>query len=316
MDIVFFGSDNFAVPPLKALIASNHRIFCVVTQPDRKRDRGLHIIGTPVKSIALNSSLKIYQPAQVNSGDSLRFLKELSPDLFVVIAYGQILSREVLEIPKIFSINVHGSLLPKYRGAAPINWALINGDKLTGITIIKMTEMMDAGPIILKEGLEIEDSDDAITLEEKLSQKAPALLIDSLKLIENKKHSLKEQDKLEISFAPRLKKNDGLIDWGAGAEDIYNLIRGCLGWPGAFTHYKGRLLKVHKARVVGTSGDWDTKTPGEIMQVLRDGIVVATGNGSLIIEELQMEGKKKMKVEEFIAGHKISKGEILNKNVN
>lgn len=313
MNIVFFGSDNFAVPSLRALLTSAHKISCVVTQPDRKKDRALRLQATPVKRLAYASGIEIYQPEAANAGESIEFLRKLSPDLFIVISYGQILSQEILSIPKIFAINVHASSLPSYRGAAPINWAIINGERISGVTIIKMTKKMDAGPIILQEAAEIRDEDTAITLEEKLSKRAAELLIDSLKAIGNKTYSLTEQDEGKVSFAPKLKKEDGLINWKKSAQDINNLIRGCLGWPGAFTYYKGKLLKIYKAKVCSQVRRFESSNLGEIVDVSKEGITVATGRDNLAIEELQIEGKRMMKAEEFIAGHKISVGEILGK---
>lgn len=315
MNIVFFGSSQFAVPSLTALITEGYKISCVVTQPDRKKGRGFHLAGTPVKTLSNKTGIKIYQPEAVNASESIKLLKGLNPDLFIVVSYGQILSQEILKIPKIFAINAHASNLPKYRGAAPINWAIINGEKTTGVTIIKMSEKMDAGPIILQKTVEIKDEDTAITLEEKLSQKAAGLLIDSLKSIENKTYDLTVQDDDKVSFAPKLKKEYGLINWGKPAQDINNLIRGCLSWPGAFTHYNGKLLKIYKAKISSQVPRLPGSSFGEIINISQEGITVATGQDSLIIEELQIEGKKRMEVEEFIAGHKICVGEALGKKI-
>jgi len=317
MNIVFFGSSNFAVPSLKALITSGRKVSCVVTQPDRQKGRGLSLGSTEIKRVALEFGLRLYQPQKVNTPEATEFLKDLSPDLFVVIAYGQILAPEILKIPKILPLNVHGSLLPKYRGAAPINWAIIKGEKATGISIIKMVREMDAGPIIFQEEADINEDDTAITLEGKLSRLAQGLLPGVIKNIELKNYKLITQDEGKVSFASRLKKEDGLIPWGKSAQDIYNLIRGCLGWPGALTYYKGKLLKIYKAkvssRVLGFLSSQVRRLPGEIINVSKEGIVVATGEDSLVIEELQMEGKRRMKAEEFIAGHKICIGEVLKR---
>jgi len=211
------------------------------------------------------------------------------------------------------SINVHASLLPKYRGAAPINWAIMNGEKTTGITIIKMTEKMDAGQIILNNSTDIKDEDTSITLEDKLSQMAAELLINALEFIENNNYRLIPQDEQEVSFAPKLKKEDGLINWNKPAGEIDNLVRGVLSWPGAFTYYNGKLLKIYKTKVTGLAGQPPSASPGEIVEVSKNGIYVITGKDNLIIQELQMEGKRRMTVEEFIAGHKIRLGEILGK---
>jgi len=313
MNIVFFGSSNFAVPSLIALIKSGHNIPCVVTQPDRQKGRGLPLTATAVKKAAQESRLNIYEPQKINTSEAAGFLKGFGADLFVVISYGQILSREILEIPKTFSINAHASLLPKYRGAAPINRALINGERTTGVTLMKMTEKMDAGPIILQKNAEIDDEADYLTLEAKLSQVAAELLVDSLKPIEKGNYKLRDQDEGSVSFAPKLKKEDGCIDWDKPAADIYNLIRGCVSWPGAFTYYQGKLLKIYKAGVSLQVSKFASSVPGEILEASKEGIVVSTGRGNISIKELQIAGKRRMRAEEFISGHKISAGEVLIK---
>lgn len=313
MNIIFFGSDNFAVPSLKSLLDRQHKISCVVTQPDKKKGRHFLLSSTAIKTIAQQQGLKIYQPDNINHRQAISFLKRLDADLFVVVAYGQIFSQQALDIPKIFSLNVHASLLPKYRGAAPINWALINGEKVTGITVIKMVKKMDAGAVILQQQTPISDEDTFITLEQKLSQQAAVMLAESLKLVENKNYILREQDEGAATFAPKLKKADGLIDWNKSAQQIKNLIRGCFFWPGAFTYYKDKLLKIYRAFVCQLASLPACQLPGQIIEISKEGILVATTEGSLLIEELQIEGKKRMKAEEFLAGHKVSVGEILGK---
>jgi len=308
MNIVFFGSSQFAVASLRALLNTRHKILCVVTQPDREKGRGLRLEGTPVKTLTKEAGLEIYQPPKINTPSALNFLSNLNPDLFVVIAYGQILSQGILDIPKIFAINAHASILPKYRGAAPINWAIIKGEKSTGVTIIKMTAKMDAGAVIEKKEIEIMEIDTAKTLEEKLSGLAAQLLIDSLEVIENNSYKLVPQDEGQVSFAPKLKKEDGLINWNNEAKEINNLIRGCLEWPGAFTYYKGKLLKIYKATVSPLPV---SPLPGEILEISKEGIAVTTGKDSLVIQELQIEGKKRMRAQEFIAGHRIRIGDRL-----
>ncbi|MBM3255655.1 MAG: methionyl-tRNA formyltransferase, partial [Candidatus Omnitrophica bacterium] len=213
MKIVFFGSSQFALPSLKALIAAGYDIACVVTQPDKEKGRGLELSATKVKTEAKAKKLEVYQPADVNALSSLKFLKSLNPDLFIVIAYGQILSQAILDIPRLLTVNLHASLLPKYRGAAPINWAIIKGEKTSGVTIMKVIRQMDAGPIILQKKLAIEDSDTALTLEEKLSRLGAGALIEALIAVKGNTYKLMPQDNKQASFAPKLKKADGLIDW-------------------------------------------------------------------------------------------------------
>ncbi len=313
MNIIFFGSGEFAVSSLKALLYSQHKILCVVTRPDRKKGRGLHLGATAVKELAGEFRLKVYQPEKINNAQAIKFLKDLKPDLFIVISYGQILSQEVLEIPKIFAINAHASLLPKYRGAAPINWSLINGDTQTGITVIKMTPDMDAGPVMLQKKVDVAEQETALTLTDKLSQAAADSLVEVLPLIENNNYRLQAQDEDKVSFAPKLKKEDGLIDWSRDARGICNLIRGCLVWPGAFTYYKDKLLKIYRAESRRVETHKSRRIYGQIIEVSGEGIIVATGKDDLIIEELQIEGKRRMGAQEFIRGHKLSTGEIFAK---
>ncbi len=315
MNIVFLASAQFAVPSLKILLSTNHRISSVLTQPDKQKGRGLSMAGTPIKNIALEEGLKLYQPVDINAPESVKILKELNPDLLVVIAYGQILSQEVLNIPRIFAVNLHGSILPRYRGAAPINWAIINGDSTTGVTIIKMVRQMDAGPIILQKEVAIADADTSLSLEDRLSDLGSHLLLQSLKAIENGNYSLIPQDGRLASLAPKLKKEDGLIKWDKPAQDICNLIRGCVSWPGAFTYCQGKLLKIYKVKVLKLTGLAAGHNCGEIIKVARDGLYVFTGRDILMVEELQIEGKRRMTAEEFISGSKTGAGEILgNKN--
>jgi methionyl-tRNA formyltransferase len=312
MKIVFFGSSEFAVPSLKAILASDHNVAAVVTQPDKQKGRHLHSAGTAIKGVALESGVKICQPANVNDKEAHDFLKGLKADLFIVIAYGQILSRQTLNIPGIFSVNLHASLLPVYRGAAPINWAIIKGENITGITAMKMVEEMDAGPVIMQKEIAIDSDDNADTLEKKLSGMAAGMILPVIACAGMKNCGLAPQDAAKITFAYKLKKEDGLIHWDRPAQDILNLVRGCIRWPGAFTYYKGKLLKVYKAALSGALSCQIRKSPGEIMEVSKNSITVATGKGGLIIEELQIEGKRRMRAGEFIAGHKISVGQVFD----
>ncbi len=313
MKIVFFGSSHFAVPALEVLIKSHSKVCSVVTQPDKKKGRHLHLASTDVKSVASQVGLEVFQPENVNAPDSVEYLKKLSADLFVVVAYGQILSQAILDLPKIFSINIHASLLPKYRGAAPINWAIINGEKSTGLTIIKLVRKMDAGPMLLQKEIPISENDDSVILEDKLHKLGAELLIDAFKEIKKKTYRLTEQDEKKVVMAPKLKKSDGAIDWSKPAVQIHSLVKGCLPWPGAFTHYKGKLLKIYKTemgtRVNGLTG----YQPGEVSSIHKDGLEVMTGDGPLLIRELQLEAGNRMMAKEFVQGHKIKSGERLLK---
>jgi methionyl-tRNA formyltransferase len=312
MRIIFFGSAHFALPSLKGLVDSGQEICCIVTQPDRKKGRGMSFAKTAIKEFAEERGIGLYQPEKINTPESAEFLKKFKPDLFVVIAYGQILSRQLLEIPAIMPLNAHGSLLPLYRGAAPINWAIINGETQTGITIIKMTEKMDAGPMIAIKSEKIKPEDDFISLENRLSLLAAPLLTQTLKAIAAHDYRSTPQDEKKATFAPKLKKENGLIDWDKRAEEVYNLIRGLSGWPGAFTYYDGKMLKILKAGLSRSQSLQIAKSPGEIIAVSKEGIVVATKEGELIIKGLQIEGKREMTAVEFTAGHKIAAGDVLS----
>ena len=298
------------MPSLGALLTTGHKISCVVTQPDRRKGRGLLNSSTDIKAVALSHNLELYQPKGINSPDALKFLQGLDADLFIVVSFGQILSSSVLALPKIFCVNLHASLLPRYRGAAPVNWAIINGDSYTGITIIRMNERMDSGEIIAQKKAAIEDSDTAITLEDRLAAEGSALLLGCLQSIESKNFKLTVQDEGSPTLAPKLKKEDGLINWQVPAKQAVNLIRGTAGWPGTFTYYRGKLLKIYKGKVHSPQSTVHS-LPGEVINVSGEGIEVAMGEGNLIIEELQIEGGRRMNVKEFIAGHDISVGEAL-----
>lgn len=310
MKIIFFGSDQFAVPSLDALVKNKFEVLCVVTQPDRRKGRHLFFSKTAVKLKANDYGLKLFQPQNINSKESISTLKSYLCDLFVVIAYGQILSSELLAIPRVFGINLHASLLPKYRGAAPINWALINSESFTGLSVMKLEDKMDAGPIINQEKIKILKDDNAASLKERLSIKGASLLIKSLEEIKNQKIVLKPQDETKATFARKLRKKDGLITWEKPAGEILNLIKGCFDWPGAYTFYKDKLLKVFKAGILEEPLDPKIK-PGEIIKFSKHGIIVACGSKEIVIQELQLEGKRRMTAEDFLSGHKIIVGEKL-----
>ena len=312
MDIIFFGSSKFAVPSLEALIKGRHKVVCTVTQPDKQKGRHLVFSATDVKNTASQAGLKVFQPENVNSKESIKFLREFNADVFVIVAYGQIFSRELLDLPKIMPLNIHASLLPRYRGAAPINWAIINGERKTGLTIFFVTPKMDAGPVMLKQETEIKESDTSETLEDRLSKQAPQLLNEALEKIDNRQYRLIEQDEDNVVLAPKLKKETGLIDWSNSAQDIRNQVRGLLPWPGAFTYLGAKILKIFKTE---TSIVFAGKKhhPGEIVKADKDGITIACGKGFLRIIELQLEAGRRMSAKDFITGHKIAPFTVLGK---
>lgn len=299
MKIIFFGSSEFAVPVLEAL-KDREEVSLVVTQPDRKKGRYLKKDSTAVKKLAGKIGIEVFQPPDVNAKDSIERLRAIGAELFVVVSFGQILKKEVLDIPKI-PINVHASLLPKYRGAAPINWAIANGEKETGVTIMRMNENMDQGDIILKEAVSIGAAEDAVALSQRLSRKGGEALLRAVDLIKKGAASFEKQIEAKATYAPKLKKEDGLIDWSWDAEEICNRVRAFVPWPGCFTYWDKKVLKIYKAEPHAES---KTAKPGTVLEVARDGILVSAGKGAVMVEELQPESKRRMKAEEFIAGHK------------
>ncbi|MBU1852841.1 MAG: methionyl-tRNA formyltransferase [Candidatus Omnitrophica bacterium] len=304
MKIIFFGSSGFAVPVLDTL-KDREEVVLVVTQPDRKKGRSLKVTSTPVKKLAQNIGIEIFQPDTVNCKDAVEYLKKFNADLFIVVSFGQILRKEVLSIPKLYCLNVHGSLLPKYRGAAPINRAIADGEKETGVTIIKMNEKMDEGDIALKEAVSIDECEDAIMLSGRLSGKGAKLILDSMELIKKNAVNFIKQPNTGATYAPRLKKEDGLIDWKKTADEIYNRIRAFVPWPGCFTYWDKKLIKIYKVSP-DKNFSLDSK-PGTVLKIDKNGILVNTGDGALWILELQLEGKRRMNSEEFVIGHRAMK---------
>lgn len=307
MNIVFFGSSDFAVPSLQAISKSNDRISAVVTAPDQKKGRGLKVSRPPIKEAAASNNIPILQPEDIRGEEFINRLKELKADLFIVAAYGRILTKEILGTPELFSVNLHASLLPKYRGPAPINWALINGERSTGVSIIRMDEFIDTGDIILQEELAIKEDDDALTLAEKLSKRGAGLLVETLRLIKEGKAEFKKQYENASSLAPRLKKATGKLNWQMSAEELHNRVRGLIPWPCAFTNLGQKMFKILKSRVVADNyGDLE---PGTIVALSEeDEIVVQTGGGKLGLLEVQLEGGKRMSSADFIRGHKLKIG--------
>ena len=311
MKIVFFGTSDFAVAAINALSSSKHRILAVVTAMDKRKGRGRKVGLSPVKIFAQDTGLPLLQPEDLRNDRFIQSLKNRQADLFVVCAYGKILTKEVLQIAKSFAINLHASLLPKYRGAAPVNWAIIQGESQTGVTVFKMNEYMDRGEIILQQKTDIAPEDTSISLNEKLSDMGAQALLKAIDLVEKGQAPFIEQDESQVSLAPKLKKEDGLINWKAKSYEIHNRIRGLQPWPGAFTYFENKLLKIWESKVI--EGEKE-KNPGEIIDVdSAKGILVQTGKNLLLITILQLEGKKKMAASEFILGHKIKAGEKLGK---
>ncbi|MBI4681894.1 MAG: methionyl-tRNA formyltransferase [Nitrospirae bacterium] len=302
MRIIFFGTPEFAVLPLRTLLGSGHEVLAVVTQPDRQSGRGRRLKSCPVKEEAQKAGLKILQPKRVRDSEFIKDLKRLDPFIIVVAAYGQILPSEIINLPNMGCVNIHASLLPSYRGAAPINWVIINGEKKTGITTMLMDEGMDTGPILLQKETEISAEDSAGSLSLKLSKIGAALLITTLQGLENGELKATPQTS-EASYAPLLKKDDGLIDWSKSAEELCSFIRGMNPWPGAYSFLEKERIKIFKAVPVEGNGE-----AGIICRSGKDQILIGTGSGMLSILEIQPAGKPVMPVKAYLQGRRIEEG--------
>lgn len=309
MKIIFMGTPEFSVPTLEKIFDSKkYNIELVVTQGDRRRGRGKKVQFPPVKEKAIELGIEVYQPENINSEKAIEKLKEIEPDFIVVVAFGQILKREVLSIPKYGCINVHASLLPKYRGAAPINWCIIEGEEETGITIMEMDEGLDTGDILNKKAIDIKPEDDYLSLHDKLSEMGGELLVETLDMIlDGSVNRIKQDDSLS-NYAPMIFRNTGNIDWNNSARDIVNKVRGLKPWPTAYTSYKDMNMKIHLAQVLDEKPLGEV---GEIVNVSNEGIAVSTKDKTLLIKELQFPNKKKMSVEDYLRGNTIEKGVIL-----
>ena len=310
MRLVFMGTPEPAATVLKALIEAGHEIAAVVTQPDRKKGRGQKLAFSAVKEIALKNNLPVLQPEKVKKNQELvNQLKELSPEIIVVVAYGKILPIEILELPKHGCLNVHASLLPKYRGAAPVQWAILKGEKETGLTIMKLDELLDTGDIILQEKVKIDDTDTTTTLLEKLFARGSNLLLKTLEKIKDGTASLQKQKDKEATFAPLLDKEAGTIDWQKPSLDIDRRIRAMIPWPGASTYFQGKFLKIWQAKPVESTG---SEKPGTITEIVKNqGFVVKTGKGALLVLEVQLAGKNRVSAFQFAIGHDVKIGESL-----
>lgn len=309
MKIVFMGTPEFAIPSLDMLVREGYNVAAVVTQPDKPKGRGNKLSPPPVKIYAMEKNIPVLQPEKVRTGEFAERLRELAPDLFITAAYGRILPADVLSIPPLGCINVHGSLLPKYRGAAPIQWAVINGESKTGITTMYTDVGMDTGDMLLKGEIDISQDMTTGDLHDKLSDLGAEVLKETLKILKEGTLKREKQCEAEATYAPIIKKETGQIDWSKNSKDIHNLVRGTNPWPGAFTEYKGEKMKVWKTEMV--KKDKSGLKPGTICGVGKDGIIVAAGDGLVRILEVQFESCRKMCVEDYLCGHEINEGEIL-----
>ena len=308
MKVVFMGTPDFAVPTLEKIIEAGHEVLAVVTQPDKAKGRGKKVIFSPVKEKAMEHNLPVYQPRRAREPEFIEQMRALNPDVMVVVAFGQILPKDILDIPKYGCINVHASLLPKYRGAAPIQWAVINGDAVSGVTTMQMDVGLDTGDTLLKTEVPLAEDETGGSLFDKLSTLGGELLIETLEKIQaGDIHPEKQDDSQAGEYARTLDKALGNVDFSMSAAAIERLIRGLNPWPSAYTFYNGKTMKLWKAEVVpGTDA-----APGQIVSVDKQSFTVQTGEGGLRILELQLEGKKRMDAGAFLRGCALSAGEML-----
>ncbi len=307
------GTPEFAVPSLSSLITSAHKIITVVTQPDRPRGRSKMPCPSPVKEAAQKFGLRIIQPANVNEESVVKQLKDLSPDCIIVVAFGQFLSSSIIHLPRYQCINIHASLLPKFRGAAPIHWAIMKGETVTGVTSVVMTKKMDAGDMIAQKTTPISPDENAGDLEKRLASLGAKLLVETLDLIETGKATYTKQNEKEVSFAPKLKKEQGLVLWSQETQNIHNLIRGVTPSPGAYTYYQAKNNPQEKKRIIiikthihDTSKMKPSFKPGTLVEIAPCGLHVATLDGFLCITQLQPEGRRAMDAQEYIRGHPLA----------
>lgn len=310
MRIMFMGTPDFAVPSLEALYNKGYDICAVISQPDKPKGRGKKLVSPPVKVAAQNMNSKVYQPEKIKNPDFINMVKDINPEMIVVVAFGQILPKDILDIPSYGCINVHASLLPKLRGAAPINWSIINGDTTTGITSMYMDTGLDTGDMIIKKSIEINEEENAKELHDRLSFLGAETLIDTVELIFEGKAARIKQNHEDATYAPILTKETGKIDWSLDAHSIKNLIRGTYPWPGAYSYYDGNMFKIFVVDVLDENIrnlDW-----GKIHEVNKDCFIVKCGKGYLRVREIQFQNQKRMSVEAYLRGHSIDEGKVLS----
>ena len=310
MNLIFCGTPQFAVPTLERLIAEKFPIQLVITNPDEPRDRGHKVQPSAVKEAALRHGLPIYQPAKLRTEEARNFISQYRPDAIVIVAYGQIVPQWMIDLPPYGCINLHASLLPKYRGAAPIAWAIIRGEKETGVTTMKIDAGMDTGEILLERREPIHDDDTTETLSQRLSVIGADLMVETLRKLERGEIVPRPQDSRFATLAPRLKKEDGLIDWTRPADEIARRVRGLVPWPGAYTSFRDKQLHIWRAEPVPAAGE-AAIAPGTL---LLDGgrLAVACGAGTmLVLHEVQLEGRKRLGARDFVNGARVQSGEKL-----
>ena len=310
MRIVFMGTPEFSVPTLEALIA-HHEVIAVVTQPDKPKGRGKAMAFPPVKETALAHNIPVYQPVKVREEGFVKMLRDMAPDAIVVVAFGQILPESILNIPKYGCINVHASLLPKYRGAAPIQWAIIEGEKVTGVTTMQMDEGLDTGDMIMKTEVPVDEDETGETLHDKLAAAGAALCVRTLEAVENGTAVFEKQGESPTAYAKMLDKKMGDIDWSQPAVRIERLVRGLNSWPSAYTHWNGKVVKIWRAKAEGEGAG--EKEPGTVISVGKNDFTVQTGSGILRVYELQIPGKKRMETGAFLRGYALEEGTVFTR---
>lgn len=320
MRVIFMGTPDFSVGTLNALVEAGHEVVLAVTQPDKPKGRGGKMQLTPVKEAAAAHGIPVFQPKKVRTPECIEELKKYHADIMVVIAFGQILPKEILEMTPFGCVNVHASLLPKYRGAAPIQWAVINGEKVSGVTTMQMDEGLDTGDMLLKTEVVLDEKETGESLHDKLADAGAKLCVETLKALKEGSITPKKQGESPTEYARMLDKSLGNIDWNASAVSIERLIRGLNSWPSAYTDWNGKVMKLWAAEVCtpqedagDNNPDGGNPVPGTVVKAEKDGFYVQTGEGQLKVTELQLQGKKKMDAAAFLRGYKIREGEILTR---
>ncbi len=312
MKIIYMGTPDFAVAPLEAILKAGHEVTAVVTQPDRQKGRGREVQYSPVKECALSYGIPVLQPLKIKEKDAVEELRKYPADIFVVAAFGQLLSEEILNMPRLGCINIHASLLPAYRGAAPIQWCVINGEEKTGVTIMQMAKGMDTGDILLQKEVVLDEKETGGSLFDRLMETGAELIVEVLPKIEAGELTPVVQKEELATYAGKITKDMGNIDFAKSAVTIERLIRGLNPWPSAFTYYKGKILKIWEADVVSECTNAENPVPGTVIAMDKESFTLATGEGALRIRSLQPEGKKRMSCAEFMRGYEVKVGEALH----
>ena len=312
MKIIYMGTPDFAVAPLEGILKAGHEVTAVVTQPDRQKGRGREVQYSPVKECALSYGIPVLQPLKIKEKDAVEELRKYPADIFVVAAFGQLLSEEILNMPRLGCINIHASLLPAYRGAAPIQWCVINGEEKTGVTIMQMAKGMDTGDILLQKEVVLDEKETGGSLFDRLMETGAELIVEVLPKIEAGELTPVVQKEELATYAGKITKDMGNIDFAKSAVTIERLIRGLNPWPSAFTHYKGKILKIWEADVVSECANAENPVPGTVIAMDKESFTLATGEGALRIRSLQPEGKKRMSCAEFMRGYEVKVGEALH----